>query len=399
MFIVRPFEQPKRIRSSLGFMSLASRWGEYLFPGITVLTRDVRDLKAMHDIALEMGLDGTPSPQLQKFQSRDSDHRVAHRLKRFLRKEGIEGPLPPLTQQATYWQRYGSTFNHFKLFSIKHPRSPDTFKKLIFSNNSPFPACESPSTRKRRVRHFTWYSKFRRNLERLDTEQDTSRLLRGPNPNNALRRWWLAPSLHYESLSLAIPKIPPPIRLVRELEYALIVFQIIFEAASLLSKAGAFVIPKGSDLRAGPIELVRSYLNVTNNLASIDELRSLLAIALHCYENDLAARLPLWAKRVKEEIEAPEVQHSLITFHGDRSISDFAKYDRKELLQQLAELHVDYCNQQAKLHAIVVERFFPKPKLGPQGGELTPTFSNNRWGLHGYRFEAAIAFGNSEKYG
>jgi hypothetical protein len=360
---------------------------------MTVLTRDIGDLKAMHDAALKMKLDGTPSPDLRKFQSRDADKIIAKNLGASLRREGIERPAAPLTQQASYWQRYGNTFNYFKLFSIKNRRSPDTLKKLIFSNNPPLPTGESVSSRKRRVQHFNWYKKFKMNLHQLDNEHDAHRLLMGPR--NISRRWWLAPSLNDEDLPPIVSKAPPPIQLVRELEYVLTVFQIIFESASLLSRAGAFTIPKRSDFRAGPVELVRAFLKARGS----GELQKLLAISLHCYENDVAIRLPSWVRRAQEEIEDTEDQNRLITFHGDRNIADFANYDRKELLEQLADLHVDYCNQQAKPHAIIVEKFFPKPHLGPPHGRLTPNFSSNRWGPHGYRFEAAIAFEKSQKYG
>jgi hypothetical protein len=379
MFLIKPFQAPTTIRSSLGFMSLATRWGEYLFPGITVLTRDVRDLKVMHDIALEVGLDGTPSSALQKFQSRESDEKIARRLKELLRKEKIEKPLAPLTQQATYWQRYGNTFNYFKLFTVRRSRDRETFTNLIFSNSPPFPN-ENVTARKRRVRHFKWYRDFRKNLRRLDNEHDANRFLKGSH--NILRRWWLAPMPNYRNLPHAIKEMPQSIQIVRELEYALTVFQIIFESASLLSLAGAFAVPKRSNLRAGPVELVRAFLNARSHCGPA-ELQNLLDIALRCHETDLVTRLPYWVKKVREEIADVGDQQLLTTFHKEREISDFAKYNRRELLEELASLHVDYCNQQSKPHAVVIERFFPRPKLGPQHGRLSPDFSTSRWGMHG----------------
>jgi hypothetical protein len=66
LFIVQPFQKDSDIRSALGFMSLASRWGDHLFPGITVLTRDLYAVQAMHQIATEM-------------RAWEPDHRAAFR--------------------------------------------------------------------------------------------------------------------------------------------------------------------------------------------------------------------------------------------------------------------------------------------------------------------------------
>jgi hypothetical protein len=103
-----------------------------------------------------------------------------------------------------------------------------------------------------------------------------------------------------------------------------------------------------------------------------------------------------WVKRA--QAETGTTSKAFVKFHGNRDIGEFAKTDGKTLVEKLAELHVAYCHQQGKPHAIIVKKFFPRPDLGTQFPEFTPAFSRSRWGLHGYRFEAAVALAASRKY-
>jgi|LULF01.1.fsa_nt_gb hypothetical protein len=54
MFFIKPFRKTPSVRSSLGFMTISSRWAGVLFPGLTVLTRDLVVLQAMHKAYLEL---------------------------------------------------------------------------------------------------------------------------------------------------------------------------------------------------------------------------------------------------------------------------------------------------------------------------------------------------------
>jgi hypothetical protein len=84
MFIVLPFVRETGIRSIPGFMSLATKWADYLFPGITVLTRDLHDVKAMHKVAVQMKVAEFPHRR-SEFQRHDTDRKIAGHLSRDLK--------------------------------------------------------------------------------------------------------------------------------------------------------------------------------------------------------------------------------------------------------------------------------------------------------------------------
>jgi hypothetical protein len=164
----------------------------------------------------------------------------------------------------------------------------------------------------------------------------------------------------------------------------------------MLANANDQFLPRIHSAPAGTIPLIQAYLKARSGVDNRDNLRNLLAIALRYHEKHIASHMTTWVKRAKTEIGTePE---PLVTFHGNRDIGEFANVDAKPLIEKLADLHVAYCHQQGKPHAIIVQNFFPRPDLGTQLPELTPTFSRSRWGLHGYRFEAAVALATSRKY-
>jgi hypothetical protein len=70
-------------------MSLATRWGDHLFPGITVLMRDLHDVKAIHETAIRMGVANSPR-KLFEFQRPASDPIVARELSKILARENIQ---------------------------------------------------------------------------------------------------------------------------------------------------------------------------------------------------------------------------------------------------------------------------------------------------------------------
>src|SRR5205823_2451523 len=116
---VKPFRKDPDIRSVLGFMSLASRWGNYLLPGVTVLTRDLYAVQAMHQIAIQMkAWDRARRPV---FQRKSTDFRIARRLKHNL--HGRVDRDKSFLQVMSYWQRYGSLFQHFDLIQQRRARS------------------------------------------------------------------------------------------------------------------------------------------------------------------------------------------------------------------------------------------------------------------------------------
>jgi hypothetical protein len=160
--MVRSFKSEGSIRSVLGFMSLATRWGDHLFPGITVLTRDLHDVKAIHATAIRMGVADSPRKRYD-FQRPATDPQIASDLSKILSRENIRRSSKDLTQQMTYWQRYGSLVDHFGLLDQERPRSIEGYRKMIFRDRLG-PAKDEPKVRKRRIRHFKWYRQNQKNI-------------------------------------------------------------------------------------------------------------------------------------------------------------------------------------------------------------------------------------------
>jgi hypothetical protein len=364
-------------------MSLATRWGDHLFPGITVLTRDLHDIKAIHETAVGMDVANSPR-RLYEFQRPTSDLRIARELSKILSRERIRVPSKNLTQQMTYWQRYGSLMDHFGLMSQKRPKTVDGYREMIFEGPTG-PAKDGPAIRKRRIMHFKWYRRNRKNLLAIQTT-DIAQLFRGET--GAWRRWWLT--------GLKPPaNVPAAICLVRELEFFFTVWQTLFEiSAFLLHQTGRADASRGRSSR--PLEdFLTLIVSFPGNGRS--DWQKLASICLQLHENFISLRLPKWQKSAINLIGPHKNFDGFTKLHNNKDIETFGARDSSEMPEALAELHVAYCELQNNRHAVRAWSF-KRPKPGPSFPTLSADFTHYRWGLFGYRFEASLTLRESLKY-
>jgi hypothetical protein len=365
-------------------MSIATRWGEHLFPGITVLTRDLHIIQAMHQVAIEMS--AWEPARFAQFQSSATDVPISRRLSDILQpKRGYIHPHN-LRQKMSYWQRYGSLFQHFALLSKRRALSTRGYRDLIFDPYYGPVGTDSLDLRRKRVRHFRWYDEHRdRFLENVD-QQNVSAIFKGNG--GAWRRWWLT--------GIDPPSdIPAPIRLVRELEFFFTVWQSLFEAAAALLHRRVRLPIRFSRNDSRIAGFVEAVLRVRANAYAADDCSRLMRICLSMHSSYIKPRLIRW----KREVNALIKGHSLDRFvglHNGQSIPEFGQQEGIELLEALAELHVTYCQLQNKSYAISVHSF----KRGQRGSKipkLSAEFTAGHWGLFAYRFEAACTLHHSEK--
>jgi hypothetical protein len=382
-FVVRSFDREGSIRSVLGFMSLATRWGDHLFPGITVLTRDLHDVKAIHETAISMGVADSPRNRYE-FQRPGTDPTIARDLSKILSRESIRRSWKDLTQQMTYWQRYGSLVDHFGLLDQERPRSIEGYRRMIFEDRLG-PGKDEQKVRKRRIRHFKWYRHNRNNIFSIQPT-DIRHLFRGET--GAWRRWWLT--------GLKPPaKVPTSICLVRELEFYFTVWQTLFEASALLlHETGRADAPRTRSPR--PLEnflelVLRSHSN------TIADWRKLISVCLQLHEYFVSPRLPKWQKKAINLIGTDKNINGFMKLHNNEDIKTFGARRPSELQEALAELHVAYCELQNKRHAVCAWSFKHR-KRGPSYPALSAVFNGYRWGLFGYRFQASQTLWDSQKY-
>ena len=241
-----------------------------------MLTRDLHDVKAIHETAIRMGVAYSPRKRYE-FQRPATDPIVARELSRILARENIQRSFRELTQQMTYWQRYGSLIDHFALLDQKRPKSLDGYRRMIFQNHFGS-ANDEPPTRTRRIKHFKWYRQNRGKVFAIQPS-DIQRLFRGEA--GAWRRWWLT--------GLRPPaKVPDSICLVRELEFFFTVWQTLFEASAiLLHETGRADASRSRSRR--PLEdfltLVLSYGGNTQS-----DWRRLVSVCLQLHETTLFLR-------------------------------------------------------------------------------------------------------------
>jgi len=383
MFIVQPFVKETGIRSILGFMSLATKWGDYLFPGITVLTRDLHDVKAMHEVAVQMEVAEVP-PRRAEFQRHDTDRKIAGHLSRDLKREGVNIASGELIQRMSYWQRYGSLIDHFDILSDRRPRSIDSYRKMIFEKSFG-PGKDIPEVRKRRIRHFKWYRNNRAKL--MDEPKQMGTWFRGEQ--GAWRRWWLT--------GLNPPaKVPKSVWLVRELEFFLVVWQTLFEASVLLlSNSG-----KVNSRVARTSRPLEKFLEVLLNLRlefSPEDCRHLISLGLRLHEDYISPRLDRWERDVSDLMGVENSIDRFTTLHNGRSLTTLGARESMGLLEALAELHVRYCELQNKNHVISVHSFKDRV-LGSRLPVLSSEFTSTHWGLFSYRLQASLTLWESHKY-
>jgi hypothetical protein len=364
-------------------MSLATRWGDYLFPGITVLTRDLHDVKAIHEIAIRIGVANSPRKRYQ-FQRPATDPMVARELSKILARENIQRSFRELTQQMTYWQRYGSLVDHFGLLDQKRPKSLDGYRMMIFQDHFG-PANDEPTIRKRRIKHFKWYRQNRAKVFAIQPT-DIQQLFRGEA--GAWRRWWLT--------GLRPPaKVPDSICLVRELEFFFTVWQTLFEASAvLLHETGRADASRSRSRR--PLEdfltLVLGYRSNTQT-----DWRRLVSVCLQLHEHLVSPRVAKWQKKAANLVGAEKNINAFIKLHNNKDVETFGSIGSSELPEALAQLHVAYCELQNKRHAVCAWSFKDR-KPGASYPALSAQFNSYRWGLFGYRFRASQTLWDSQKY-
>jgi hypothetical protein len=376
MFVVYPFRKDPDIRSVLGFMSLSTRWGDYLFPGITVLTRDLYAVQAMHQVAVRMKA-WEPAHRAE-FQRQSTDSKIARQLSRNLPPDRRDDDVR-LQQQMTYWQRYGSLFSHFGLLQDRRKRSVRWYQRLIFDPSLPRVGEDSAALRHRRVTHFRWYRRNRSRLIDPPLEDRGRRLFRGAS--GSWRRWWLtghgAPPAH----------VPEPIRLVRQLEFFFTVWQTLFEAAvRTISMGGRLALrpPAPRD----PVAEFASLLLEAGRADQEGTSRQLVGVCMKIHERLIAPRLVRWQRDVARLFGPAVALDPFIRLHDGRTLAEFGSLDGVDLLDALATLHVTYCEIQGKPYAACVSRFRPTPAIMRRPG-ISAVITPRRYGLFGYRLEAA----------
>src|SRR5262249_17511898 len=153
------------IRSPLGFMSQATYWAQLLFPGITVLTRDFLHVELLHRELRRQKNHGVPrekidqmlrSPALHRRLDQEYKHRVGRETDTTITK-------------VTYWQRYSSLFNYFRLWDAPRLLRRTELGSLVFDPRVPvefrsWAVSEKADRRRRRISHTRWYLSFRRSL-------------------------------------------------------------------------------------------------------------------------------------------------------------------------------------------------------------------------------------------
>lgn len=364
-------------------MSLATRWGDYLFPGITVLTRDLHDVKAIHETAIRMDVANSPRRRYE-FQRPATDPTIARELSKVLSRENIQKSSSELTQQMTYWQRYGSLVDHFGLLDQKRPKSVDGYRKMIFQDRLGL-AKDEPRIRRRRISNFRWYSRNRGKVFAIQPT-DIQHLFRGET--GSWRRWWLT--------GMKPPaNVPDSICLVRELEFFFTVWQTLFEASAfLLRETGRADVRRSRSTQ--PLEdfltLILRYPNQTQS-----DWRKLVSVCLQLHDDLISARLARWQKNAINLVGLDKNINGYMKLHNKQDIETFGARGSAELQEALAELHVAYCELQNKRHAVCAWSFKDR-KPGPSYPALSAAFNNYRWGLFGYRFQASQTLCESAKY-
>jgi hypothetical protein len=383
MFIVQPFQRQTSIRSILGFMSLATRWGDYLFPGITVLTRDLHDVKAIHETAIAMRVGESPRKR-HEFQRPETDRKIAYTLSKLLSRENMRFSPNQLTQRMTYWQRYGSLISHFGLLDEKRTKSVDGYREMIFSDRCG-PANEEPAIRRRRITHFKWYRHNRHNIPTVAGD-DVHRLFVGQT--GSWRHWWLT--------GLRPPADAPiGVRLVRELEFFFVVWQTLFEASALLLReTGRADVPKGR--RSDPSELLVAEL-VDSRTNGPLKWQKLMSLCLQIHDRVISPRVTTWQEKAIELIGIEKNADRFVKLHNGKDIESLGKTHSTELPEALAELHVTYCELQGKRHAVCAFSFKHR-KRGPNYPMLSADFTSSRWGLFSYRFQSSQTLFESLRY-
>lgn len=390
LFYVEPFEKGESIRSALGFMSLTSRWGSVLFPGITVLTRDLYDVLALHLIAIkEMN---SRRPNWNYFRSKENDKRVAQILTSHF------GPDPKrgYRQRMTYWQRYGSLLNHFNMLTSPKALSLQGYRRLIFDPNfrprKGQPWERNAAQRETRVTNALWYRTRGHEIQYDIDESNLSRIF-----NDQLRYWWMT------GLEAPARSVPESIKLARKLEFALTVWQTTFEAAIQCVRFKN-ALPKRSGLRQPRLlrEFLTACLQCKQDGSETKAYRDIVAHGLELHESLFRRNFfKGWSEGVRDILEEQSSNYGfdqLAKLHDGTFVTDLARLPSEKLLPALVSLHNTYCKIQNKPGSIYLEDLHKADRVNQVFDRLSIELNSARWGLFGYRFGVSITLFESRKY-
>jgi len=413
MFFIKPFRKAPSVRSSLGFMTISSRWAGVLFPGLTVLTRDLVVLQAMHKAYLELKAE-KPGFGIKEFAAYKNRNLVEPRVEKFAQK--LRPNEKSYSQKMTFWQRYGSIFQYYNFDKATKPyRSTKELQELIFGreDKSDFYQSKDPSyfrdkphdnnrqaSRKVRIHNSAWFRRYQSKVMNSDIDKAFS----GDEP---LSEWWLT---GYDDLKPNHKDIEL-IHYSRKLEFCFVVWQTMFEASSILvhknNWPGLAKIRPESNYTL-PKKFYSKLSEIISNKWRDEELLiSIVSISLSIqksiiskwYKNFSTDVSKLVEDKFKEdeinlfnlyssklfELSAPAVTQNIHTVQDLMNISD------DKILDSLLEVHQSYCQKQGKPDCFLVTSFknsTPAIKLPSISAELT----EGRMGLFGYRLYASKVF-------
>jgi hypothetical protein len=310
-----------------------------------------------------------------------TDTRIARQLSRNLARAGRRRPPDRLLQVMTYWQRYGSLFLHFGLLENRKPRSIEWYRDLVFAPRREDIGQDIPALRRRRLSHFRWYQRNRNRLAEI-SDGAPDRLFRGED--GRWRRWWLTGEGAPEGT-------PEGIRLARGMEFFFVVWQTLFEAAVRTVSFGSRL-----SLRpvAGSAPVQQFVALLLENRRAQQEVtsRQLVGVCLVLHKRLVVPHVDRWQRDAMNLLGSEAGR--FITLHSGETIAEFARREGGALLDGLAILHNQYCELQGKPYAASVRRFRPTPSVIKMP-DISADLSPRRWGLFGYRLEAAVGLSDS----
>jgi len=364
-----------------------------MFPGITVLTRDLNDIRAMHRIIARKRQEG--KFDLGKFRKKETDDEIAVELVNLLRK----GAPSDYKQVMGYWQRYGSIVRYFNVIQANEVPSIGRYRDIIFGEvrpkrEEPFDhQDERKHVRGIRVENSEWYRRFRITTQRAEVSSaGVSGLL-----SNAKLNWWIT-GMDMPS-SIGAPEI---IGLSRRLEFALTVWQTALEAGTLLMFKNIKVPKAGSKNNQSIETFLHSLLTIREGAGNDEILIDLLQSCLDIHETYFrGGAFDDWISDFKKWLDSKfplQTHRRYTTFHERKyDVVSLSKSGSATLLENLAGIHCYYCYVQKKPTSIYVHSF-NNLKKGEKIPELSASYGGGRWGLFGYRLEASNDLYNSRKY-
>jgi len=362
-----------------------------MFPGITVLTRDLNDIMAMYKL-----IQSKKSKNLLdvgKFKSKDNDKDIVQVLKADLGKD------KKYDQVMSFWQRYGSLVSYFQFFNSTESLSYKRMKTIIFENvrvkaGEPNDLLDEKKKRVRPIRidNANWYRSFRKKLQIEITSNHVPSILKSRS-----LYWWIT--------GMELQKgdgVPDIIAYSRKLEFALTVWQTALESSAFLVKRNQPVPTKGT-VRTDAVEnFLVNILLWNSDQKSDDVLFKLAQASLDVHETHFRdGSFQVWEENFKKWLDKyfpHEKIGRFITFHdGRKTVTKLASEPSSGLLESLTQIHCIYCVRQKKENSIYIHSFKDR-KLGKKFPEISAYYSPFRWGLFGYRLEASVSLYNSQKY-